>query len=118
MALTLAFTTIGNISKIKNMMMETIMVPSREKEERINMCQRALLGFKEVQGHMHVPRSFIVPTNSTDFPEDCLEMKLGINVSTIRNDNGYAEHKDELIAVGFDYESQYYTYDFIKYEDI
>lgn len=41
-------------------------------------------------------------------------MKLGIKLGAIRNDNGYAEHKDELLAAMFDYESQYYMYDFMK----
>ncbi len=63
---------------------------------------------------MFATQSFIIPTNSSDFPEEFWEMKLGITVNTIRNNNAYADHKDELTALGFDYGSHNSNYDFVK----
>jgi hypothetical protein len=77
-----------------------------KKDLAYYFIKTALLEYKEVHGHMRVPSSFIVPIDSTDFPEKFWGMKLGINVNNIRFNNAYAEHKDALIALGFDYGRQ------------
>jgi hypothetical protein len=86
----------------------------RSQHSTYDSVKLALLKYKEIYGNMLVTQSFIIPTNSSDFPEECWEMKLGINVNSIRSQNAYAEHKDDLIALGFDYGSQIPTYDFVK----
>jgi hypothetical protein len=63
---------------------------------------------------MRVPSSFIVPIDSTDFPEEFWKMNLGSSVNNFRYKNAYAEHKHELIALGFVYGSQISKYDFVK----
>mmetsp|Transcript_36147 Transcript_36147/g.34194 ORF Transcript_36147/g.34194 Transcript_36147/m.34194 type:complete len:282 (-) Transcript_36147:330-1175(-) len=74
----------------------------------------ALLKYIEMNNNMLVPRVFIVPVGSIDYPEEVWGMKLGTVVYNIRNDNAYIEHKDELLSTGFDYESQKFGYYLIK----
>jgi hypothetical protein len=62
-------------------------------------------------GNMLVTALFIVPNDSADFSEKFWGTKLGSAVHTIRNRNAYAEHKDELIALGFDFEYRNFTFD-------
>jgi hypothetical protein len=76
-----------------------------------NLVKTALLKYKEIYGNMLVKHTFIIPTNSSDFPEEFWEIRLGGHVNMIRNNNAYAENKDELIALGFDFEYQKFTFD-------
>jgi hypothetical protein len=78
---------------------------------KYSFVKSALLKYKEIYGNMLVPHFFIVPIDSTDFPEECWEMKLGSNVHNIRHNNQWADHKDELKALGFDFEYQCFTFD-------
>jgi hypothetical protein len=82
---------------------------------RYDLAKTALLKYKEIHGDMLVPRWFIVPIDSASFPPEVWEIKLGHIVNNIRNQNTYAENKDELKALGFDYDSQWrFTYDDVK----
>jgi hypothetical protein len=79
-----------------------------------DFIKTALLKYIEINNDMLVPRVFIVPVGSLDYPEDVWGMKLGTVVYNIRNDNAYAEKRDELLSLGFDYESQKFSYSLIK----
>ena len=68
--------------------------------------RRALLVYKEIYDNLLVPNEYIVPANDTRYPEEVREMRLGSAVCSIRNNNHYKEHKEELIDMGFDYNSQ------------
>jgi hypothetical protein len=82
-----------------------------KKDINYNLIKTALLKYKGIYGNMLVTERFIIPTNSSVFPEEFWEMRLGKNVNNIRNSDIYAEYKDELIALGFDFEYQYFTFD-------
>jgi virulence-associated protein VapD len=66
----------------------------------------ALETYKELHGDLLVPSSFIVPTNDSAWPEEIWDMKLGLSVYSIRNQNSYADYKEELAAMGFNFNSQ------------
>jgi hypothetical protein len=61
--------------------------------------------YLELHGDLLVPFTYIVPEDPY-WPKDMWNMKLGVVVSHIRNRNNYAEHKNELIDMGFDYRKQ------------
>jgi hypothetical protein len=88
------------------------------KADRLNFTyalkKRALMRYKEIYGDMLVPSQFVISINSTEFPKEVWKMKLGFICSHIRCRNDHAEYKDELIAIGFDYTSQKYSFDQIK----
>mmetsp|Transcript_24442 Transcript_24442/g.23485 ORF Transcript_24442/g.23485 Transcript_24442/m.23485 type:complete len:309 (+) Transcript_24442:170-1096(+) len=82
---------------------------------KYDLAKAALLKYKEQYGDMLVPRWFVVPINSLSFPPELWEIKLGHMVNNIRNLNTYSEYKDELKAIGFDYDSQWrFRYDDVK----
>ena len=62
----------------------------------------ALCRFRELEGHMSVPRKYSIP-NSADWPEDTWGMKLGTHVNSIRNGRSYVDKRRELLDIGFLY---------------
>ena len=52
--------------------------------EMDNVIVPALLKYKEVHGHMHVPFRFVVPSDE-QWPQEMWEMMLGKMVSEIRS---------------------------------
>jgi len=71
-----------------------------------DLVKEALLIYKEIFGNLNVPRSYIIPLDDIRYPERMRGNLLGRIVSHIRNNDCYSEHKEELIALGFDYEKQ------------
>jgi hypothetical protein len=61
----------------------------------------ALEAYKTVHGDLLVPQSFVVPRSDVRFPPDAWGMKLGLNVSGIRNKGVYSEHRAKLEELGF-----------------
>jgi hypothetical protein len=74
----------------------------------------ALMRYKEIHGDMIVPSLFVISDDSSEFPKEVWKMKLGFIVNHIRWRNDHGDMKDELIALGFDYTSQKYSFDQIK----
>ena len=64
----------------------------------------ALLRYKELHGDMMVPTTFVVASKSSKWPEETWSLNLGAVVVNIRESNEYEEHKEELVAMGFNYE--------------
>lgn len=57
----------------------------------------------------------ITQSDSQSFPEEVWGLKLGWIVDSIRNNNAYNEMRDELMLLGFDFDSRAkYPYDVIK----
>ena len=54
----------------------------------------ALLRYKELKGDMLVPRSFVVPPSSDDWPEEMWGMRLGRTVISIRSGTFVRDHAD------------------------
>ena len=66
---------------------------------------RALRRYKELKGDMLVPRAFVVPSSSSDWPEEMWGMRLGSTVSQIRSSGTFvrdnADRLELLEAEGF-----------------
>eukprot|EP00596_Hydrurales_sp_CCMP1899_P009538 CAMPEP_0119047356 /NCGR_PEP_ID=MMETSP1177-20130426/52740_1 /TAXON_ID=2985 /ORGANISM="Ochromonas sp, Strain CCMP1899" /LENGTH=167 /DNA_ID=CAMNT_0007021869 /DNA_START=97 /DNA_END=597 /DNA_ORIENTATION=- len=79
-----------------------------------DLKKAALMRYKEIHGDMIVPSLFVISDNSSEFPKEVWKMKLGFIVNHIRCRNDHGDMRDELIALGFDYTSQKYSFDQIK----
>jgi hypothetical protein len=61
----------------------------------------ALEHFKKLNDHLRVPRSFVIPSDSSDWPEEMAGIKLGMTVYDInRKANFYKEHRSEMREMG------------------
>jgi hypothetical protein len=65
----------------------------------------ALIMYKKAYKYMLIPKDFRIPDNSTIWPEEFWGMKLGATASDIKNKGYFTEKKQELISVGFEYDS-------------
>jgi hypothetical protein len=88
------------------------------------VVESALLRYKEKYGDMRVERSFVVPIDDESWPEESRGMTLGLTVNGIRSGRSYADQKEELISIGFDYSSQRIAHGFnvvrsalLRYQD-
>jgi len=63
----------------------------------------ALLAYKELHGDLQVPSDY-VPAER--YPEEVRGMELGNAVNNVRNNRYYEDHKEELLAMGFDFNKQ------------
>jgi hypothetical protein len=59
--------------------------------------------YKQLHGDLLVPYAFVVPMNDSVWPEELWGRKLGWTIKGIRSENGYAAHREEIAAMGFDY---------------
>jgi hypothetical protein len=66
----------------------------------------ALEAYKSVHGNVLVPRKFVVPQDDVNYPPETWGMKLGGNVSKIRFDGVYSEHRVKLEELGFVFKKQ------------
>lgn len=66
----------------------------------------ALINYKKLYGYMMVPRDFVVPAHTDDWPENMWSMELGLAASNIKEKGYHSERKKELIAIGFNYENK------------
>jgi hypothetical protein len=60
----------------------------------------------KIEGTFSVPKSFSVPKESQDWPEDTWGINLGGITKHIRNRGSYKNHREQLLEVGFDYSPQ------------
>lgn len=75
-------------------------------EARYQLVRSALLLYKEMNGNVLVPQGYVVPTESDLWPKEILGLKLGMVVHCIRTRKVYVSHHDDLLSLGFDFESQ------------
>ena len=54
---------------------------------------------------MLVPWKFVIPVESTVWPEKLLGMRLGYVVNHIRSGIAYGNHREELVQMGFVFKS-------------
>jgi hypothetical protein len=81
---------------------ETLLL-SDGSEDQYDFTCRALLHYKRLNGDMLVKPKFIVPDKSADWPEEMWNMSLGKTVHTIRNKRRFHLKRQELAAIGFDF---------------
>ena len=68
------------------------------------LIKKMLLRYQHLFGNMRVPCSFIIP-ESEDWPIEMWGEKLGKKVSSIRNSNQYIALRDELVEMGFSFDT-------------
>ena len=68
------------------------------------MIYSALKVYKEIHGDLKIKRFFVVPENEDRYLKEAHGLKLGIRLSRIRNKDTYAEHREQLEALGFVYD--------------
>jgi hypothetical protein len=61
--------------------------------------------YKQHEGHMKVPKKFVVPEDPESWPPHLFGMRLGIVFDNIKYQGGYRQHHDELISMGFPFRS-------------
>ena len=83
-------------------------------EIQYNLAVTALLRYKEINGDMMVPCSFIVPSDSQVWPEATLGLNLGQIVTTIRSGASHAQKRNDLISIGFYFKPAKISYQFIR----
>jgi hypothetical protein len=62
----------------------------------------ALETYKKIYGNLSIKRSFVVPSESTDWPDELWGLKLGESLCNIRFHRACGDHRDELIEMGVD----------------
>ena len=67
----------------------------------------ALQTYKEVHGDIHVPKRFQCPSDDPRWPPAVRTLKLGYNLSNVRNRGDWVELCDRLEAIGLDIEHKY-----------
>lgn len=70
-------------------------------EYRFLKADKALKIYKELNGHLDVPQGFVVPSKTSDWPEDLWGYRLGLTVYKIRRDDIFPEKRKYLKEMGF-----------------
>ena len=93
---------------------------SNKRETRFRLIFETLQTYKELYGDLDVPYRYTVPnaTAAHLWPDGSQSMKLGAIVSRIRTRNDFAGYRDDLEALGLQYEKRdgpfCITYDALK----
>jgi hypothetical protein len=74
-------------------------------ETPFEFFKRCFLKYKEIHGNVLMPQSLSIPW-SESWPEEMWGVKLGLTVSQVRFGRCFSIHRDELIAIGFDFSNQ------------
>ena len=80
--------------------------PTREIPS-YSIVLQALLQYRQLHLNLLVPRRFVVPNESDEWPECAWGLTLGLIVSRIRNGKCYRLRRVELESIGFDYRSRF-----------
>ena len=77
-------------------------------DARFNNVYNALVRYKELNGDLLVPQPFIIPDDSSDWPEETWGLRLGARVNAIRSQGTFVKtnpaRKDQLNELGFEWE--------------
>ena len=65
------------------------------------VIKSALLRYKDFYGDLNVPKTFEIPSNSPNWPDDNWMLKLGEICKDIRSGKRYRKRRDELLEIGF-----------------
>ncbi|KAL3924793.1 MAG: hypothetical protein SGILL_000822 [Bacillariaceae sp.] len=74
-------------------------------DKRFQAVYLALKRYKEIYGDMVVPQPFVVPSDSSDWPEESWGLRLGARVNAIRSQGTFVKNSEErremLDEIGF-----------------
>ncbi|KAF0696006.1 Aste57867_13219 [Aphanomyces stellatus] len=79
------------------------------------MDLEAVTIYQHLHGHTIVPKRYVVPSNSSEWPADLWGHRLGSLVHTlrVRMDEMSTEHRDELDAIGFTWDPLEFHWDMV-----
>lgn len=80
--------------------MADVLLQKKSSSNGFDIIYKCLLVYKELNGHLMVPKRYVVPEHS-EYPREAWGMKIGHSVCNIRNIGSYSEHRDKLEAIGF-----------------
>ena len=69
-----------------------------------DLIYSALKVYKDIHGDLLVSVRFVIPENDNQYPKEAHGLKLGSRVMSIRYQDTYAEHREQLEALGFVYD--------------
>ena len=89
-------------------------VPNPYNKYGYDLVKRALLHYKTLNGNVLVHALFVVPS-IPEWPCVMWGMKLGFISNNIRRGSSYADKRDDLVAIGFNFKSQHkYGYKLVR----
>jgi hypothetical protein len=62
-----------------------------------------VLKYKEIHGDMSISRGFIIPRENPQWPETMWGMHLGSCLRDIKRGKCYADRKEEMMAIGYEF---------------
>ena len=82
--------------------------------------------FKETNGHLNIPKNYVIPDESTIYPKEAWGMKIGLKTNNFVYRGDYPAYKDRIeeiglssVKMGFDTRHWDYIYTALKtYRDI
>ena len=81
---------------------------------KYELAKLALLNYKQLNGDMRVLACFEVPTDSALWPKETWGLKLGTIVRNIRSGDSHADKRDDLLCIGFCFDTVQARYDLAK----
>lgn len=85
-------------------------LPLRKRKKRttndtaaFELHKLAINTFKEINGHLLVTQTFVIPSNDPQWPQAIWGMKFGQVMRTIRRGFLYADRHTELLELGFSF---------------
>jgi len=97
--------------------------PKIKPKRDFPLIKEALMIYKQINGDLNIPKSYIIPLDDMHYPEGMRGSALGNIVNNIRNYDIFQEHKEELLLIGFQYNQsendfEYVRESFLKYKEI
>ncbi len=71
-----------------------------KRKPGFDVIYSALVAYKSVNGHVTVPRKFMIRQGDSAYPEKTWGVKLGYTVNIIRHKGAFAAHTEQLEALG------------------
>ena len=85
----------------KSNLISSTQSPKRHPDQLYELTKAMLLKYKELNGHLMVPKSFIIPYNDEKWPTEMWGKKLGNSVRNIRNRSSFKSKRSDLESIGF-----------------
>ena len=79
------------------------------------LTRRMLVQYKTLYGHLLIPRGYVIPSDSIQWPDDMHGQKLGSIARTIQR-GSYSDKRDDLLRIGFIFapEKRKFDYECVK----
>lgn len=79
---------------------------AQKRGKNYTVVENALLVYKQQFGNLNINGSFVVAEDDERYPKEMRGSALATVVKSIRNNGAYAEHKERLVELGFDFDSK------------